>query len=89
MSRALLSGKNVLDAVLVANEVINEVRKKNDGGLFFKIDFEKAYDHGKWSFLDSVMENKGFCVRWRNWISKFFCYNKWAGLEENLVQLGG
>lgn len=23
------------------------VRKKNDGGLFFKIDFEKDYDHVK------------------------------------------
>lgn len=42
MSSALLSGNNVLDAVLVANEVVDEVRKKNDGGLVFKIDFEKA-----------------------------------------------
>lgn len=47
MSRALLSAKNVLDAVLVANKVVDEVRKNNDGGLVFKIDFEKAYDHIK------------------------------------------
>lgn len=47
MSRTLLSGKNVLDAVLVANEVVDEARKKNDGRLVFKIDFEKAYDHVK------------------------------------------
>lgn len=45
MSRELLSGKNVLDAVLVANKVVDEVRNKNDGGLVFKIDFEKAYNH--------------------------------------------
>ena len=28
--------------------------------MIFKIDFEKAYDHVDWGFLDHVVESKGF-----------------------------
>lgn len=37
-------------------------------GLIFKVDFEKAYDHVCWNFLDFVLENKGFGNKWRRWI---------------------
>ena len=38
--------------------------------LLFKIDFEKAYDHVKWDFLDHVLEKKGFSSRWRTWMRR-------------------
>ncbi|RVW76018.1 hypothetical protein CK203_055322 [Vitis vinifera] len=38
------------------------------GGVVFKIDFEKAYDHVKWDFLDHVLEKKGFSSKWRSWM---------------------
>ncbi|PRQ44942.1 putative RNA-directed DNA polymerase [Rosa chinensis] len=50
---AFIRGRQILDAVLVANEVVDETRKKKKEGLVFKIDFEKA---------------KGFGDRWRKWI---------------------
>ena len=34
----------------------------------FKIDFEKAYDHVDWGFLDHVLESKGFRPKWRSWM---------------------
>ncbi|RVW15226.1 LINE-1 retrotransposable element ORF2 protein [Vitis vinifera] len=34
----------------------------------YKIDFEKAYDHVKWDFLDHVLEKKGFSPKWRKWM---------------------
>ena len=42
---AFVKGRQILDAVLIANEVVEEVRQKKEEGLVFKIDFEKAYDH--------------------------------------------
>ena len=35
----------------------------------FKVDFEKAYDHVRWSCLDKIMEKKGFGNRWRKRIN--------------------
>ena len=41
---SFIKGRQILDCSLVANEVIDEIKKKRSGGLIFKVDFEKAYD---------------------------------------------
>lgn len=41
---AFLKGRQILDGVLVANEVINYAKKKKKPLYLFKVDFEKAYD---------------------------------------------
>ncbi|RVX04307.1 Beta-arabinofuranosyltransferase RAY1 [Vitis vinifera] len=61
--------RQILDAVLIANEIVDERRRSGEEGVVFKIDFEKAYDHVKWDFLDHVLEKKGFSPRWRKWMS--------------------
>ena len=58
-----------MDAVLIANEIVDEKRRSGEEGVVFKIDFEKAYDHVNWDFLDHVLEKKGFSPRWRKWMS--------------------
>jgi hypothetical protein len=45
-------------------------RKKMDGVLL-KIDFEKAYDKVKWSFLQQALRMKGFHPKWCEWIRNF------------------
>ena len=47
---------------------MDEKRRSRKEGLVFKIDFEKAYDHVDWDFLDHVLERKGFSLRWRSWM---------------------
>ena len=47
-----------MDAILIANEIVDKKRQSGEEGVIFKIDFEKAYDHVKWDFLDHVLENK-------------------------------
>ncbi|XP_028112207.1 uncharacterized protein LOC114310430 [Camellia sinensis] len=42
-----VQGRQILDVILVANEVIEEYRGLHKEGVVFKVDFEKAYDHGK------------------------------------------
>ncbi|KAM0963163.1 hypothetical protein ACFX2A_022668 [Malus domestica] len=65
---AFVKDRQILDAVLIANEVVEEVRQKKEEGLVLKIDFEKAYDHVEWRFLDEVLQRKSFGNRWRKWM---------------------
>ncbi|RVW24881.1 putative mitochondrial protein [Vitis vinifera] len=52
----------------VQNDSQDEKRRSREEGVVFKIDFEKAYDHVDWEFLDHVLERKGFSLRWRSWM---------------------
>lgn len=36
--------------------------------MFFKADFEKAFDSLNWTFLFNIMAQMGFSVKWRDWI---------------------
>ncbi|KAM2348663.1 hypothetical protein ACFX1X_012268 [Malus domestica] len=65
---AFVKDRQILDAVLIANEVVEEVRQKKEKGLVLKIDFEKAYDHVEWRFMEEVLQRKGFGNRWRKWM---------------------
>lgn len=65
---AFVKDRQILDVILVANEAVEEYRAKKKKGVILKVDFEKAYDHVRWSCLDNIMECKGFGGRWRRWI---------------------
>ncbi|GLT97295.1 hypothetical protein SLE2022_148680 [Rubroshorea leprosula] len=65
---AFISGRQLMDGVVIANEVVDEAKKKKKETFMFKIDFEKAYDRVNWSFLDYMMQRMGFCATWRKWI---------------------
>ena len=60
---AFVQGRQILEVVLIANEIVDEKRRSGEEGVVFKIDFEKAYDHVTWDFLDHVLKKKGFSPR--------------------------
>ncbi|RVW54014.1 Transposon TX1 uncharacterized 149 kDa protein [Vitis vinifera] len=68
----------ILDASLIANEVIDFWHKRKKKGLICKLDIEKAYDSINWNFLMNVLLKMGFGSRWMEWIwwcistAKFF-----------------
>jgi len=57
---AFLAGKGILDSVLVANEVLEEAKRRKKSCLFFKVDYEKAYDSVRWDFISYMLERLGF-----------------------------
>jgi hypothetical protein len=63
---SFIKGRNILEGVVVLHEVIHEFRRTGHRGVWFKIDFEKAYDKVRWNFVKEVMERKGFPDRWIN-----------------------
>ena len=67
---AFVPGRQILDGILVANEVVDEVKKLNQIMLLFKVDFEKAYDSVDWTYLDDVMSKMSFPNLWRKWIKE-------------------
>nr|CAN68550.1 hypothetical protein VITISV_027787 [Vitis vinifera] len=65
---AFVKGRQILDASLIANEVIDYWFKRKEKGLIYKLDIEKAYDSINWKFLMKVMRKMGFGDRWMKWI---------------------
>ena len=64
-----LEGRGLLDSVLVANEVLEEYKRKRKSCVFFKVDYEKAYDLVNWDFIYYMLRRLGFCDRWIRWIN--------------------
>ncbi|RVW33303.1 Transposon TX1 uncharacterized 149 kDa protein [Vitis vinifera] len=65
---AFVEGRQILDVVLIANEVIDSILKNNKNGFMCKLDIEKAYNNVDWSFLLTVMQKMGFGEKWIGWI---------------------
>ncbi|XP_062188905.1 uncharacterized protein LOC133892218 [Phragmites australis] len=65
-----MKGRNILEGVVILHETIHEMHRKKLDGVILKLDFEKAYDKVKWSFLQQTLRMKGFSPRWCKWIDQ-------------------
>ncbi|RVW31716.1 LINE-1 reverse transcriptase-like [Vitis vinifera] len=65
---AFVRGRQILDASLKANEVIDSWQKRREKGIICKLDIEKAYDSINWKFLLKVLQKMGFGSKWVGWM---------------------
>ncbi|XP_077252754.1 uncharacterized protein LOC143892184 [Tasmannia lanceolata] len=73
-----VDSRQILDGVLIANEIIDSVKRSGDSGLIFKIDIEKAYDHIDWEVVDFIQERMGFGDKWRIWTKSLISNNSFS-----------
>ena len=65
---AFVEGRQILDASLIANEVIDSMLKKKEKGVLCKLDIKKAYDKINWKFLKVILGKMGFKEKLLGWI---------------------
>lgn len=66
-----ISGRTILDNVMVATEIIHYLKCKTGGRkgeAALKIDINKAYDRVEWGYLFAIMERLGFDQQWIVWM---------------------
>jgi hypothetical protein len=88
---AFIKGRQILNSVLIANEVLTYIEKKKGKAYLFKLDFHKAFDFVLWEYINEVMASMGFGRRWRGWImlhlnGKDACACQW--ISHGGIQLG-
>lgn len=63
-----IQGRQFLEGVLIANEVVDDARKIKKELLLFKFNLEKAFDSVDWKYLETVMFKMNFPTLWQKWI---------------------
>lgn len=63
-----IRGRQILDGVMIATELVDEAKKLKKKGVMFKVNFEKAYDSVSWEYLEFVMGKMGFAQKWIGWM---------------------
>jgi hypothetical protein len=60
-----------MEGAIILHETLHELYSKKQDGVIFKIDFQKACDKVKWSFVQQTLMMKGFSQKWCSWVENF------------------
>ncbi|XP_023747685.1 uncharacterized protein LOC111895862 [Lactuca sativa] len=66
---AFIEGRNILNGPVIINETCAWAKKAKQKMFPLKVDLDKSFDSIHWGYLDSIMLQMGFGVKWRSWIS--------------------
>nr|XP_025611773.1 uncharacterized protein LOC112705129 [Arachis hypogaea] len=67
---AFVKGRKIHDGALIACETVQWLKTYRKKAAIIKLDFQKAYDRVRWSFVDVVLQKMGFGQRWRSWVKE-------------------
>ncbi|KAJ9566035.1 hypothetical protein OSB04_002001 [Centaurea solstitialis] len=65
---AFIKNRNILDGPLIISEIISWAKASKRKTMILKVDFEKAFDSLSWEFMDDILGQMGFGLKWRSWI---------------------
>lgn len=60
-----MEGRQITNAVLITNEVVDELLQQNKDGVLCKLDKEKTDDHVNWGFIGYMLARLGCGGKWR------------------------
>ena len=63
-----VDGRQILDGVVIATEVVHSMANSKEKAMFIKLDMAKAYDRVSWEFLQKILLTFGFAVEWVEWV---------------------
>jgi hypothetical protein len=63
-----VEGRQILDSVILAHEVIHSLHSTKSPGMLLKLDLSKDFDKLSWSYLKSTLLAFGFEPNWISWI---------------------
>ncbi|XP_015945805.1 uncharacterized protein LOC107470909 [Arachis duranensis] len=70
---AFVKGRKIHDGALITCETVQWLKARKRSVAIIKLDFQKAYDWVKWSFVDIVLQKMGFDIYGRGWIKECVC----------------
>ena len=75
-----MEGRQITNASLIENELIDHWQKQREKGVIYKLDIEKAFDGIHWQFLMKVIQCMAFNSKWSRWIyhNKIFDSGQWG-----------
>jgi exonuclease III len=63
-----VEGRQIMDSVILAHEVISSLKSTKTPGMLIKLDLSKAFDKASWQYLRAILNSFGFDQDWVNWI---------------------
>eukprot|EP00253_Pinus_taeda_P016264 PITA_16264 len=63
-----VEGRQILDNILLAQEMIHSLHSRKEVGMLMQLDLSKAYDKFSWRYLEAILGAFGFCRTWIKWI---------------------
>lgn len=63
-----VEGRQILDSIFLAHEVIHLLHSTKTPGMLLKLDLSKAFDKISWDYLRSTLLAFGFDPTWVSWI---------------------
>jgi hypothetical protein len=63
-----VEGRQILDNIIYAHEIIHTLKSQRRGGMIIQLDLAKAYNKISWHYMAKTLEAFGFEQHWINWI---------------------